>query len=84
MKDEAIRRLTDARIFTTLAVAVAKGVNEDEVGAIVDLVFDTDFLAGVAIQPDVHRRARQPPRPDGPGDDDRDHRASSPSRPLGA
>ena len=50
-KDAAIRRLTDARIFTTLAVAVAKGVNEDEVGAIVDLVFDTDYLAGVAIQP---------------------------------
>ena len=51
VKDAAIRRLTDARIFTTLAVAVAKGVNEDEVGAIVDLVFDTDYLAGVAIQP---------------------------------
>ena len=50
-KDAAIRRLTDARIFTTLAVAVAKGVNEDEVGAIVDLAFDTDYLAGVAIQP---------------------------------
>ena len=32
IKDAAIRRLTDARIFTTLAVAVAKGVNEDEVG----------------------------------------------------
>ena len=51
VKDAAIRRLTDARIFTTLAVAVAKGVNEDEVGAIVDLAFDTDYLAGVAIQP---------------------------------
>jgi uncharacterized radical SAM superfamily Fe-S cluster-containing enzyme len=51
VKDAAVRRLTDARIFTTLAVAVAKGVNEDEVGAIVDLAFDTDYLAGVAIQP---------------------------------
>ncbi len=51
VKDAAIRRLTDARIFTTLAVAVAKGVNEDELGSIVDLVFDTDYLAGVAIQP---------------------------------
>jgi hypothetical protein len=50
-KDAAIRRLTDARIFTTLAVAVAKGVNEDEVGAIVDMALDTDYLAGVAIQP---------------------------------
>ena len=51
VKDAAIRRLTDARIFTTLAVAVAKGVNEDEVGAIVDMALDTDYLAGVAIQP---------------------------------
>jgi uncharacterized radical SAM superfamily Fe-S cluster-containing enzyme len=51
VKDAAIRRLTDARIFTTLAVAVAKGVNDDEVGAIVDLAFDTDYLAGVAVQP---------------------------------
>ena len=51
IKDAAIRRLTDARIFTTLAVAVAKGVNEDEVGAIVDMALDTDYLAGVAIQP---------------------------------
>ena len=51
VKDAAIRRLTDARIFTTLAVAVAKGVNDDEVGAIVDMALDTDYLAGVAIQP---------------------------------
>ncbi len=51
VKDAAIRRLTDARIFTTLAVTVAKGVNEDEVGAIVDMALDTDYLAGVAIQP---------------------------------
>jgi 7,8-dihydro-6-hydroxymethylpterin dimethyltransferase len=51
VKDAAIRRLTDARIFTTLAVAVARGVNDDEVGAIVDLALDTDYLAGVAVQP---------------------------------
>jgi uncharacterized radical SAM superfamily Fe-S cluster-containing enzyme len=51
VKDAAIRRLTDARIFTTLAVAVAKGVNDDEVGAIVDMALDTDYIAGVAIQP---------------------------------
>jgi hypothetical protein len=51
IKDAAIRRLTDARIFTTLAVAVAKGVNEDELGAIVDLAFATDYIAGVAVQP---------------------------------
>ena len=51
MKAEAIRRLTEARIFTTLAVAVAKGVNDDETGAIVDYAFATDHIAGVAFQP---------------------------------
>ena len=51
VKAEAIRRLTDARIFTTLAVAVAKGVNDDETGAIVDLAFGTDYIAGIAFQP---------------------------------
>jgi uncharacterized radical SAM superfamily Fe-S cluster-containing enzyme len=51
IKAEAIRRLTDARIFTTLAVAVATGVNDDETGAIVDYAFATDYIAGVAFQP---------------------------------
>jgi hypothetical protein len=51
MKAEAIRRLTGERIFTTLAVAVAKGVNDDEVGAIVDYAFGIDYIAGIAFQP---------------------------------
>ncbi len=51
LKTEAIRRLTSERIFTTLAVAVAEGVNDDEVGAIVDYALATDFIAGVAFQP---------------------------------
>jgi uncharacterized radical SAM superfamily Fe-S cluster-containing enzyme len=51
VKAAAIRRLTDARVFTTLAVAIAKGVNDDETGAIVDLAFGTDYIAGIAFQP---------------------------------
>jgi hypothetical protein len=51
MKAAAIGRLTDARIFTTLAVAIAKGVNDDETGAIVDYAFGTDYIGGVALQP---------------------------------
>jgi hypothetical protein len=51
MKAEAIKRLTGERIFTTLAMAVAKGVNDHEVGAVVDYAFATDYVAGVAIQP---------------------------------
>ena len=76
IKDAAIRRLTDARIFTTLAVAVAKGVNEDEVGAIVDLVLDTDYLAGVAIQPMFGSGRANALRPDGPRDDHRHDQAA--------
>ena len=74
VKDAAIRRLTDARIFTTLAVAVAKGVNEDEVGAIVDMALDTDYLAGRRDPAAVRLRAGERLRPDGPRDDDRDDR----------
>jgi hypothetical protein len=50
-KDEALRRLTEARIFTTLACAVALGVNDGEVGAIVDLALATDHVGGVTFQP---------------------------------
>jgi 7,8-dihydro-6-hydroxymethylpterin dimethyltransferase len=50
-KTEALRRLTDARIFTTLACAVAAGVNDGEVGAVADLALATDYVGGVAFQP---------------------------------
>lgn len=51
LKAEVVGRLTGERIFTTLAMAVAKGVNDDEVGAVVDYAFATDYIAGVAVQP---------------------------------
>ena len=51
IKSEAVRRLTGERIFTTLAMAIAKGVNDDEVGAVVDYAFATDYVGGVALQP---------------------------------
>lgn len=51
MKAEAIRRLADRHVFTTLAVAVAEGVNDREVGAIAEYALATDFIAGVAFQP---------------------------------
>ena len=51
VKAEAIRRLADQHIFTTLAVAVTEGVNDREVGAIADYALATDFIAGVAFQP---------------------------------
>lgn len=51
VKAEAIRRLAAEHVFTTLAVAVAEGVNDREVGAIADYALGTDFIAGVAYQP---------------------------------
>ena len=51
MKAEALRRLASERVFTTLAVAVAEGVNDHEVGAIAEYALATDFIAGVAFQP---------------------------------
>lgn len=51
LKAEALRRLTDRHVFTTLAVAVAQDVNDREVGAIADYALATDFIAGVAFQP---------------------------------
>ena len=82
IKDAAIRRLTDARIFTTLAVAVAKGVNEDEVGR--------DRRHGARHR--LPRRRRHPAdvragpgervRPDGSGDDHGHDPAVRPTRPA--
>lgn len=50
-KRAALATLTDARIFTTLACTVAAGVNDDELGAIVDLALATDHVGGIAFQP---------------------------------
>ena len=76
----AIERLTGERIFTTLAMAVAKGVNDHEVGAVVEYAFATDYIGGVAFQPMFTAGPRQRDRPDGPLDDDRDHPAARASR----
>lgn len=51
LKAGALRRLTGERIFTTLAMAVAEGVNDKEVGAVAEYAFDTDYIGGVAFQP---------------------------------
>ena len=64
MKEEAIRRLTDAGIFTTLAMVVAPGVNEREIGRVADFAFATDYIAGVAYQPVFGSGRGEPDRPD--------------------
>lgn len=51
VKAEAIRRLTAARLFTTLTMAVAAGINDQEIGAVADFAVATDYIGGVAFQP---------------------------------
>jgi len=51
IKTDAIRRLSDAGVFTTLTMTTALGVNDDEIGDVVRLALDTPFVGGVSIQP---------------------------------
>ncbi|NWJ46641.1 MAG: radical SAM protein [Chloroflexi bacterium] len=51
VKKEAVRRLAEARIFTTLVMAVAQGVNDHEVGQVAEFAFQTDYIGGVSFQP---------------------------------
>lgn len=50
-KAAALQRLTSAGIWTTLVMAVQRGVNEDEVGALVQLGLATPRCAGLTVQP---------------------------------
>ena len=72
VKADAIRRLASERVFTTLAVAVAEGVNDVEVGAIADYALATDYIAGVAFQPVFGSGRSNPIDPMRRVDDDRD------------
>lgn len=47
----ALRRLNEAGVFTTLVMTVARGVNEDEVGDLVQLGLETPRCSGLAVQP---------------------------------
>jgi uncharacterized radical SAM superfamily Fe-S cluster-containing enzyme len=50
-KEEALCRLNDAGVWTTLVTTVAKGVNDDELGALLERGLETPRCAGMAIQP---------------------------------
>ncbi|HEX8835054.1 MAG TPA: radical SAM protein, partial [Abditibacteriaceae bacterium] len=50
-KQTALQRLNDAHIFTTLVTTVKHGINDDEVGDIIQLGLETPRCAGVALQP---------------------------------
>jgi len=50
-KLNALRRLDEAKVFTTLVMTVAKGINDNELGEVIALGLDTPRCAGIAIQP---------------------------------
>ncbi len=51
MKLRAIERLSQAEIFTTLTMTATKGVNDDEIGDVIALALEHDFVGGVSVQP---------------------------------
>ncbi|MBI3751013.1 MAG: radical SAM protein [Chloroflexi bacterium] len=51
VKARALDRLTAGHVFTTLACTVAAGVNDGEVGAVLDLALATPYVGGVVFQP---------------------------------
>lgn len=51
LKQQALRRLSAHAVFTTLVMTAALGVNDDEIGAVVQTALDTPFVGGVSIQP---------------------------------
>jgi len=51
LKRKVVARLSEAEVFTTLTMAVALGVNDDEIGDVVRLALDTPYMGGVSIQP---------------------------------
>ncbi|WP_117213164.1 radical SAM protein [Allorhizocola rhizosphaerae] len=51
LKEQAIDRLSERGIFTTLTMTAALGVNDDEIGAVIKRALDTPYVGGVSIQP---------------------------------
>ncbi len=51
IKQQAVERLSEHGIFTTLTMTAALGVNDDEIGSVVLFALDTPFVGGVCIQP---------------------------------
>ncbi|PZG16650.1 radical SAM protein [Nonomuraea aridisoli] len=51
LKADALRRLSEREIFTTLVMTAALGVNDAEIGDVVRLALDTPYVGGVSLQP---------------------------------
>lgn len=51
IKQQAIKRLSEHGIFTTLTMTATLGLNDDEIGDVIKLALETPFIGGVSIQP---------------------------------
>lgn len=51
IKADAVARLSERRIFTTLVMTAALGVNDQEIGDVVRVALDTPYIGGVSVQP---------------------------------
>ncbi|MFC4111587.1 radical SAM protein [Nonomuraea zeae] len=51
VKAQAVQRLSEREIFTTLVMTAALGVNDGEIGDVVRLALDTPYVGGVSLQP---------------------------------
>ncbi|WP_244304685.1 radical SAM protein [Leucobacter viscericola] len=50
-KDRALERLSAAGVFTTLTMTATLGVNDHEIGAVIERAMVTPYVGGVTIQP---------------------------------
>lgn len=50
-KEQAIDRLSATGVFTTLTMTAALGVNDGEIGAVIERALATPYVGGVTIQP---------------------------------
>lgn len=51
VKERAVQRLSAAGVFMTLTMTATLGVNDDEIGAVLQYALETPFVGGVSIQP---------------------------------
>lgn len=50
-KQDALRRLSEREVFTTLVMTAALGVNDTEIGDVLRVALQTPYVGGVSIQP---------------------------------
>lgn len=51
IKQSALERLSERRVFTTLVMTAALGVNDGEIGDVLRTAMDTPYVGGVSVQP---------------------------------